>query len=205
MISSIGKIIPNNRVNLSKTENKINTQNSDTNSVFQDTVSFKSKTRIVQSDILKLLQDLEKTSPVIGFKGDGIWVLPNLRTTVGRRFNLYLPDGKQISYQKGQAKDNVIFSLKTSLGEEKTQSKIKLPERDEYLENKRLVKTKTDHVLTFRVNTKDSKILNNEYNAGEISKIYLNSDGTLSETYEIDEEEFQKINEVLNKYLKKFF
>ena len=205
MINSINKINLNNKVNFSTIEKKRNTQSSNINSIPKDTVSFKGKTRIVESDILKLIQKLEKNSPVIGFKGDGIWVLPNLRTIAGERFNLYLPDGKQISYQKGQAKDNVIFSLKTNFGQEKTQSKIKLPERDECQKNKKLVKTKTDHVLTFRINTKDSNKLNNQYNAGEISKIYVNSDGTLSETYDINDDEFQKINEVLNKYLKKFF
>lgn len=205
MINNIGRIIPNNRGNFSVIEKKINTQNSNTNSISKDTVSFKGKIRTVQSDVLKLLQDLQESSPVIGFKGDGVWVLPNLRTIAGQRFNLYLPDGKQISYQKGQAKDNVIFSLKTNLGQGKTKSKIKLPERDECFEYKRLVKTKTDHVLTFRINTKDSNTLNNKYNAGEISKIYVNPDGTLSETYEISDAEFHKINEFLSKYLKKFF
>lgn len=205
MINNIGRIIPNNRGNFSVIEKKINTQNSNTNSISKDTVSFKGKIRTVQSDVLKLLQDLQESSPVIGFKGDGVWVLPNLRTIAGQRFNLYLPDGKQISYKKGQAKDNVIFSLKTNLGQGKTKSKIKLPERDECFEYKRLVKTKTDHVLTFRINTKDSNTLNNKYNAGEISKIYVNPDGTLSETYEISDAEFHKINEFLSKYLKKFF
>ena len=127
MINNIGRIIPNNRGNFSVIEKKINTQNSNTNSISKDTVSFKGKIRTVQSDVLKLLQDLQESSPVIGFKGDGVWVLPNLRTIAGQRFNLYLPDGKQISYQKGQAKDNVIFSLKTNLGQGKTKSKIKLP------------------------------------------------------------------------------
>lgn len=206
MINKINTISSNYITNFKGIKNQqVNIQNTEDTSIPKDTISFKGKTRTVEKNVLEMLQDLEKSTPVIGFKGDGIWVLPNLKKIAGQKFNLYLPDGRQISYQKGQAKDNVIFTLKTSAGKEKTKSKIKLPERDSGLESKRLIKTKEEKILTFRVNTKDAKPRLGDYKAGEISKIETNPDGTLSETTKISDKEFKQINEVLDKYLKKFF
>ena len=59
-----------------------------------DLVSFTSKDGFVSEKALNMLQKLNEEAPVIGFKGDGKWLLPNIMRSIGKRFNLYLPDRK---------------------------------------------------------------------------------------------------------------
>lgn len=175
------------------------------NDLKTDTISFKGSPKYLKSDVLSLVKKLEDNQPIIGFKGDGKWVLPNLRHAAGQRFNLYLPDGKQLSYQKGATKNNIVFSLKTNANKEIASSKIKLPEHDERKESKRLVKTKSEHVLTFRVSTKDAKPYEGDFKEGQIDIITSNKDGTYSESSNITYKEYNKINEFLREYLPNFF
>ncbi len=171
----------------------------------KDSINFKGTTRILDKNTLELVKKLEKETPIIGFKGDGKWVLPNLRHIAGERFNLYLPDGRQISYQKSTTNDGIIFSLKTSLKNETTKSKISLAERDEHQENKRLLKTKSNNVLTFRISTKDGLPHKGDFKEGQIDIIKTNPDGTYSETSNITDNQYKKINEILNEFLPIFF
>ena len=180
-------------------------KNNSIKTISQDSVSFKGKAKFVDNDVLTLVKKLEKSQPIIGFKGDGIWVLPNLRQMVGQRFNMYLPDGKQISYQKGVGKNNVIFSLKTNTTKEISSSKIKLPEKDINNDYKKLLKTKSEHFMTFRVNTKDAKPYQGDFKEGQIDKIIMNPDKSYSETTQVSDKEHKEINDILRKYLPSFF
>ena len=170
-----------------------------------DLVSFTSKDGFVSEKVLKMLQKLNEESPVIGFKGDGKWLLPNLLKTVGRRYNLYLPDGTQLTYHKIDWGDCVLFRLKEYIVDEKVPSKIKLLEKDEHLEFKRIQKNKTNGLMSFRVNTKNANHWGFNYQEGKITKLIKNKDGSTIEDEQLSKEETAKINEILEKYLPDFF
>lgn len=172
----------------------------------KDRVSFTSNAHFASESVLKMLQRLDAEPPVLGFKGDGKWLLPNLlMKTPGQKYNLYMPDGTQLSYLKSAWNDNVLFSLKQNKFDEKTNSKIKLTEVDEHLEHIKLRKTKTNNVLSFRVNTKDSTHGGVSYKAGEMSKILRDSENSISEYTSLTDDEAKKINTLLEKYLPYFF
>ena len=183
-------------------------QNAQKNSpINADTVSFTGGKGIkyVEEGILNMLQLLEKEPPVIGFKGDGKWLLPNLRHGAGKRFNLYMPNGEQLSYQRGSFNDNVVFTLKRNGGEGNAVSKINIPGQDENLESKRLLKKKMDNILTFRVSTQDSKYSYNQFKAGQIDKLVANSDGSFSEVSALSDAEYSQIHKILKENLPDFF
>ena len=151
-------IQPISQNNINFSYKKINNGVNQLNAVrlSNDNVSFTSQSQFVSAPVLKMLQQLDVEQPVLGFKGNGKWLLPNLLKVAGQRFNLYMPDGSQLTYQKGAWNDNVLFTLKLNKINEKVSSKIKLRDVDEHLEHKKLRKTKSDKILMFRVNTKDS-------------------------------------------------
>lgn len=172
----------------------------------QDSIAFKGNKKFVSKDVLAMVKRFETETPVLGFKGDGKWVLPNLiRYKEGKRFSLYLPDGKQISMQRGQANDNVVFSIKSNKIGEKTYSKIKIPFIDEHNECVKLKKTKTDNVLSFRVNTKDAIPGHGDFKEGQIDKITKNADGSYSDTSNVSEKEHKQIMDTLMTYLPDFY
>jgi len=200
-------IQPISQNNINFSYKKINNGVNQLNAVrlSNDNVSFTSQSQFVSAPVLKMLQQLDVEQPVLGFKGNGKWLLPNLLKVAGQRFNLYMPDGSQLTYQKGAWNDNVLFTLKLNKINEKVSSKIKLRDVDEHLEHKKLRKTKSDKILMFRVNTKDSVHGKYAYKAGEISKIIKDSDGAILEYVGLTSEEAKRINSLLEKHLPDFF
>lgn len=174
-------------------------------SLNMDRVSFMGNSRMVSKPVFEMLQRLHTEAPIVGFKGDGKWLLPNLLSAAGQKFNLYSSDGAQLSYQKGGWDDNVIFTFKRNKLHEKTFSKIKLREVDEHLEFKKLIRTKAEDVVAFRVNVKDSVRGGITNKAGEVSKIIKNSDGSIKEFTKVSDEELKKINTLLENQLPYFF
>lgn len=173
-------------------------------SVGNDSVSFKANPKFVDKAVLENVKKFEKNGAVIGYKGKGQWVLPNLLHTPGAKFNLYLANGKQISAQKGSRKGHVIFSVKRNSPKELSDSKIALTHTMADGEQAKLTKTKTDHILTFRVNTKDATS-GTDYKAGQIEKLIPQGHGAYKEVTNITEKEHKQINGILKRYLSSFF
>lgn len=170
-----------------------------------DSVSFTSQSAFINKSLLNMLNKLDKDAPVLGFKGDGKWLLPNLSKGVGKKYNLYMADGSQLSYHKSDWGDNVLFSFKQHKIDEKIPSKIKLKDVDDHLEFKKLQRTKANDVIAFRVNTKDATRYGQTYKAGEVTKIVKDEEGSIIEFAELSKDEFGKIHKLLEKYLPYFF
>lgn len=177
------------------------------NSMKADTVSFTGNkaVRFVEEGVLAMLKQLEKEQPVIGFKGNGKWLLPNLRYNAGERFNLYLPTGEQLSYHRGCYNDCANFSLKKNIIGETTLSRVNLPNKAVNNESSKLLKTPADKVLVFRVNTADARQGHGDFKAGQIEKLSVADDGSIEEISNLSETEFNRINNLLKECLPNFF
>lgn len=173
-----------------------------TNTLNADTVSFTGGKGIkfVDDCVMQMLTRLEKEQPVIGFKGDGKWLLPNLSKSAGQKFNLYMQNGEQLSFQRGAFKNNIVFSLKKNSPTGKDISKINLPLQDIHSETQKLLKTKMDKVLSFRITTKDTNPVIGDYKSGQITKLERGED-----IAELTQAEADRINDILKNLLPNFF
>ncbi len=125
------------------------------------------------------------------------------KTDCRQRFNLYMPDGKQLSYHKGMNNDFVVFSLKKNCSNEKTLSHVRLPFNNKHNESEKLMKTRNDKVLMFRINLKDDKY--GQFKKGQVEKLINKGNGNFEESQLFSQSEIKEINRILKDYLPSFF
>ena len=171
-----------------------------------DSVSFTStkSEQYVDADVFRNLKKLSIENPVIGFKGDGMWLLPNLNHTPGRKFTLYMPNGEQLSCHKNDSNNFILFSLKNNIVSEKGVSKV-IVNTDANAEATALTKTKNEQVLKFRVYLQEEPKFGETHQMGQIEKI---KEVDFDNTEEVDlltTKERDEINSILKKSLPYFF